>query len=275
MAKQKKEVAAKAAQNVSTYVDDFDDFDEMGSEDLVIPRAAVMQGGSQLVKDGKAVVGSIWDTTQQRELVPREETGEIIPLVMFKDWIEWNPDRGSEEKIIDRTRDKNSDLAKRARAFEKVEDSDGREKVAVTESYNFFALFPQAFGLTYDDIIEKPELIDECIVWINFNRTMHKLGKLWLNRLKMLKATDPRTGEKTNARMFAAKWSITSKMKTRDGDDWFVYDVGSYELLPPEVVVVLSEKASQLRQLMDAAIEADTKAGADGDFAEVDSEDDN
>ncbi len=257
-----KEVAQKPASNVSTYVSDTDDFGDMDSNDIIIPRAAIMQGTSPLVQDGVANVAQIWDSTQQRLLIDRDEVGKIIPLVFFKDWIEWNPDRTSDEKILDRSRDPKSKLAERARNFEKVTNSDGKEIVAVTENYNFFCIFPEPFGLEYDAIIETPDLINDCILWFSFNRTAHKLGKLWLNRLRSLKAPDPATGEKAAARMFAAAWDMSSKKREGDGNTWFVPIIGNYTILPVELVVALSNKASELKSIMDQAIERDTEKGA-------------
>lgn len=263
MTEENKELATKPAQNLSSYVADNDDFGDMDSSDVVIPRAVIMQGQSPMVLEGDANVGQIWDTTQKRLLVDRNEAGKLIPLVMFKDWIEWNPDRDAEEAIIDRSRDPKSDLAKRSRNFEMVTDKEGRERVAVTESYNFFCVFPEAFGLTYDDIIKQPELINDAIVWFTFNRTAHKLGKLWLNRLRSLKAPNPQTGEQDQARMFAAAWEISTKMKEKDSNKWFVPIMGNYELLPVELVVALSGKAQELKSIMDQVIERDTDTASD------------
>lgn len=67
------------------------------AKDLIIPKLLVMQGLSQAVSDGKAVLGEIRDSLDNKLFGAKEKTLEFIPLHFYKTWILFEEEKGKLE----------------------------------------------------------------------------------------------------------------------------------------------------------------------------------
>jgi len=91
MAKDKQptqEVAVKADQQLSTEVSDLSNWGvpQTMSSDIIIPKILPMQGLSDLVTDGKAVMGEFRDSLTGEKLGSITEPIELIPFAVQKVW---------------------------------------------------------------------------------------------------------------------------------------------------------------------------------------------
>lgn len=139
--------------------------ENVGQADLIIPRLVIMQALSPQVEEGTRKKGEVINSLTQEVWIPKDEVVPFVPIYHFKEWIQWGP-RDTNEGIIDRSTDPDSDLAMSVKRSEK--DAEGN--FVVTEYHNFIAIFPE-HG------IEKPVIIPCC-------RSNHKHGRRLLGLAK-------------------------------------------------------------------------------------------
>jgi hypothetical protein len=172
----KKALTTPQANAVSSYVAD-DDFADMRPQDRITPRIRLMQGLSPEVAAGKANPGEF--AANGMTIIRRNIKAKMIPLMWWLQWVEFNPNLECppDKKVLGRSVDPNSDLAIKAAKFVEVINSRGKKTFAVTESYNFAVLLPDISG--YDTIYT-----------FSLQRSSHKAGKTFLNRLRGMKNPD-------------------------------------------------------------------------------------
>lgn len=174
--------------------------ENMEARDMVIPRLIIMQGLSPAVVAGEAVIGEIRSSVTKEVILGRDEECAFIPIYHYKEWISW-ADRSSNEGILDRSMDPDSELAQAALRGDKREDDRGREVRVVTEYHNFAVLVPNIS-------LEFPMILS-CA------RTNHKKGRQLLALARY----------RGNRPLFAGKYLMSASMETnKAGDDYFVYD---------------------------------------------------
>jgi hypothetical protein len=60
-------------------------------DDVLVPRLMLMQDLSELVKTGRAKAGDICHSGTGSVLIPKGQTGEIIPISTFREWVFFEP----------------------------------------------------------------------------------------------------------------------------------------------------------------------------------------
>lgn len=177
-----------------------DDFKEMRQQDKILPRLMLMQGQSKPVMERKAGVGDWIESSGQNVVIKGGESKLIIPLMFWLEWIEWNPNRkDTTKRILNRSTDPNSELAKLAAARVKVKNEQGKDVNKVNETYTFLVLVPEFTG-----DYENPMLL-------SFARSGYFPGKQWLNRMRGISRDIG--GQKVKVPMPAAAWAFSSAMK--------------------------------------------------------------
>ena len=258
------DVSVPKASNLALYATADDDFAQMRQRDIIMPNLRLMQPLSPLVVKQK--VGSAGDFSvpaTQEIIVPTGKIGKIVPLQFWLEWIEWNPNKragknGNTEKIIiERSNDPTSNLAKRAERFEKI-TVEGKDRVAVTEYYNFIC----AFADEVDGIKDYSRLFV-----INFSKTSHRTGKQFLNRLNNCKITvDDGEGGKTRVKapIWANEWEIFSKVEENDDkESYYVIQIGSNSSVDTKHHETLFSQHALLKSRRDEIRNANTAANAD------------
>jgi len=86
-------VAESKAMSFATHQDTH----EVEAKDLIIPKLLVMQGLSQAVSDGKAILGEIRDSLDNKLFGGKDKTLEFIPLHFYKTWILFTEEKGKLE----------------------------------------------------------------------------------------------------------------------------------------------------------------------------------
>lgn len=87
MAKQSKELEVKKQNAVSTdLLSEWGDLPKLNTNDIVIAKILPMQGLSQLVSDGKAMMGEFRDSLSGNKLGSIAEPFEILPFHVEKYW---------------------------------------------------------------------------------------------------------------------------------------------------------------------------------------------
>ncbi|OQY42290.1 MAG: hypothetical protein B6242_16400 [Anaerolineaceae bacterium 4572_78] len=174
-----------------------EDVVDLDKEDLIIPRAKLLQALSPEVSDGDGKVGTIINSL----------TGEIVPevftpLFMFKSWIRFNP-----RSQADPAYDPNfgpGDIIWRSNepqdAKVQAESKFGAngEKPLATTFMNFFCVFEGQVEPTI----------------ISFANTSYKTGKRLLSLYHF-----------SQQNMFAKKYTLTSKKEVKDIGTYYVLAV--------------------------------------------------
>jgi hypothetical protein len=144
------------------------DFADVRQQDIITPYLRLQQFTSPLVQEGKFTAGDYIVSGEDKVAIKRGEAGWILPIMWWLQWIEWHPDRNApkDKRLL------------------------GKEKVAVTEYYNFIVLLPELTG-NFDDMFV-----------LGFSKTSHKVGKQWINRLRKLRLGD------TVAPIWSNLWSL-------------------------------------------------------------------
>ncbi len=238
-----------------------DDFKDMRPQDKLLPRLRLMNFSSPLVKAQKAHAGAWVDSATEATVIPSGETGVLIAVMYFNEWIEWNVDKGCapEKRIVARSADPMSEIAKAADRREEVQTPKGM-KPRVTEYYSFLALAPGYFG-NYTDL-----------VMMNFARSAHRVGKAWLNRMRGFKIKE---GENViQAPMWAVGWDIGSSVKQKDGDDYYIPMIGNGTLVPNDAVPTVRQVALDCKASRAAIMDRNSNAKdqAEGGTVEVEVE---
>jgi len=194
-----------------------DDFASMRSRDVVLPTARIMQMLSPEVVQGKAAHGDMVDKSTANILFKaKTEKHAIVPFMMWLEWIEWNKVKTcpKNERIIERTTDPSSKLAKRSEAWETWKNNEGKEIPVVTEYYNFIVAFVTEDYANYDDLY-----------LLGFARSSHKIGKMWLNRMRKNKIK--LDGEYITPPMCAMRWAFKTAMVSNEaGQPYWIPSFG-------------------------------------------------
>lgn len=169
------------------------------AEDLIIPRAKLLQALSPEVQEGELKQGLIINSLT-KDILPEE----FIPVFTFKDFIRFNP-RNAEDnafnpdfepgQIIWRSKDPQDPRVLEETRF----GADGSKPLATT-FMNFFALFP---GVSMPVIV-------------SFSKTSYKTGKQLLSLAKFC-----------GGDMFSRKYSLKAVKEQNDIGTYFVLKVAS------------------------------------------------
>jgi hypothetical protein len=207
---------------LSTYTSANDDFADVRQQDIIMPRIALQQATSAGVVDGKYKMGQFIDTAQETVAIDLLKIGKVVPLVFWIEWIEWNTDRAApkDKRVVNRSTDPQSDLAKQASQYVKVMTTQG-ERLKVTEIYNFICLLPSYSGNYVDPF------------HIGFSKSSHATGKSWLN--KLMKAKIRVEDQLIRAPIWANEWEISSLKEQKDGNTFARAVIGSSTMLPVEL----------------------------------------
>lgn len=186
---------AKSETNVTTIKQR--GFEQVSNEDLIIPRAKLLQALSPEVTSGQMRPGDII-TNISLEKLPEK----FVPVFMFKSWIRWNPRKKGDPgfdvnhapgAIIWRSNDAHDQRVIEGSRF----GADG-ELPLVTSYLNFlsyFAPFPHP-------------------VILSFSKTNYSIGKKLLSLAKF-------SGDD----MFARVYTLGTEMKSNESGDFYVYTV--------------------------------------------------
>lgn len=221
------------------YTSASDDFQDMRKRDIIMPRLVLGQPTSPLVVDGVGTTGDLFDSSTKSVIAKLGTKIRIVPFVFWLEWIEWNPDVGApkDKRMLARSVDPASLLAKRAEAFEKTQDD---KKVAVTEYYNFICSIvgedPSVPG--YRDYSH--------LTVINFCRTSHRTGKGFLNKLSNAKFKPNPTSAPTKAPIWFNEWELFTSREKKDNNNFAVYQIGSSRPTPTEFHLDLKTTRDEL-----------------------------
>lgn len=151
MAKKKKSGKAKPpAVRKDTAIPDYvkrgdrAGFENVDTADYLFPRAVLMQPLSPAVQEERFSAGDIVNSLTEEILVAKNETVEIVPVLFWKEWIEWRA-RSEGGGILDRSRDPQGTLAQRAAAGEtRVEKNEAGadQEVRAVRDYMVFLVQP-------------------------------------------------------------------------------------------------------------------------------------
>lgn len=227
-----------------------DDFKDMRQEDIILPRLGLMQFGSKPVKERKANAGDFINTGTGDIMIPADKPQLVVPLVYWLEWIEWNPNRKEDKRILNRSIDPNSDLARMSMQRVQIKNSEGKTVYRVNEAYTFTMLMPEHFG-NYEDMVV-----------YSFQKTGHSVGKQWLNRMRALKNNG------TPVPMAGAAWQLGNKLMSKEGDDWMAPTIGEGSLLDTQTALHCLELAAKCKQRRDEMQEASLKSHEEAADAE-------
>jgi len=230
------------------------DFEDMDDQDTITPRLLLAQALSPIVQDDNAKAGDVFTNQGSQIIIPKGTEKDVVFLAWWKEWIEWNPDRGDKvNRILGRSTDKNSKLALRARRREMVTNSDGKEVPAVQDVYNVVSLVPE---ISYTD----PFLI-------SFSRTNFKVWKRFINYARGLKWIPPGKNEKEKLPIFAAAYSLSTAQEERDGNRWYEYRIGPAEFITDtNTLNFLAKQATDLRENIEHMKEINSAADSDSNL---------
>lgn len=232
-------IPATANTQISTMLADYqnDDFAGARARDLILPRATLMQPLSPEVMKAKFPAGAIVDKgTGEVIIQPRTPGSVIIPLMFWLEWIEWNKSRQVDkaERIVERSVDPSSKLAKRAEAWETYINSEGREICTVTEYYNFIAVVTDETTMDLD-----------AVYVVGFSRSSHKTGKMWLNRLMKSKLFNG--SEYVKAPICANKWAIKTEVEEKKGHMYWSPQIGDGKVNHPDHLAYLLKQSGEFK----------------------------
>jgi len=256
MGKEKKELAKTEGGALAPrpdYIGEGNEgMEQMRPQDLVLPRIKLLQALSPEVAEGDMKAGTMVNTLTGEVVVEKDETIEFVPVQHYLEWIEWAP-RSSNQGIIDRSRDAQSELAMRSAAGESVE-VDGRKKFVVTEYHNFVVAVP-SLGLDVAGLIV-----------LSCNRSSHKRGKQLLS-LARFRGKCP---------LFAGRYKLSSTQETnKNNESYYNYVIKNAGWATEEEFAALKQVHESLQQVTvsteqedepDAAGPSGDKPSGDGDF---------
>ena len=168
---------------LSTFVYDSEsDFDQMEHSDKILPRIRLIQPTSPEATDDPPIpAGSFIYASIKQIVIPSGKFTKFIPLMWWKEWLEWNPDKNAPkvDRLLNKSTDPMGDLANICRSREKIETSDGKEMFRVTEVYNAVGSLPEVTG-------------DYTALFLfKFSRTSHHPFKIILNVIDSIKIPNP------------------------------------------------------------------------------------
>lgn len=194
-----KEIAIKesTAMTYSDYGSEYTGEAEVEAKDLIIPKFLLMQGLSKSVSDGKAVLGEIRDSLENKLLGGKDKSFEFIPLHHNKTWIIFTEEKGKLEYTaqVPYTAE-NAD-------WEWNTTIDGK-KVRRDQAINIYAIIPSEIK----DGIFMPYLI-------SYRRTSYNAGKQMLTKLQQMKIIE--------RPWFTKTFKLGSKQEKNDQGAYYVY----------------------------------------------------
>lgn len=173
------------------------DYEMMRPQDKIVSRLRLQQALSPAVNAGKMVQGC-WAIDDNEVGIERGATTLIVPVMVWFQWVEFNPDMNADkkDKILAKSIDPTSELAKAAERYDTVINPDGKKVFRVTESYNFAVLCPTMKNSDWERLFV-----------VSFQRSAHKLAKGWWNRMSNMRLN----GEKLH--MWRNTWELGAEFK--------------------------------------------------------------
>jgi hypothetical protein len=216
------EIITTKANMPAIYSGADDDFKDMRQRDMIMPNLRLMQALSPLVTEDAAKSGDFADVSTKTVIIPKESKKFVVPLIFWLEWIEWNPNRkaAKDQRILNRSNDPSSELAKVAERWETIK-VDGKDRARVTEYYNFIV----AMANEMDGFTDFSQLYV-----LNFSKTGHRTGKMWLNKLKNSKIRFEDGVVK--APIWYNQWELYSILETKDTDKFYTPQIGSSKATP-------------------------------------------
>jgi len=251
---------ANKALSLATALKNFDaadDYKDMRVKDHILPRATLLQPLSSVVMDGVGAAGNIVNSGTNTVLVTAREEGKyIVPIIRWIEWLEWNKDRDCDpkQKVVSRSTDPASELARRCDKWEVHINSEGKEKPTVTEYFNFIVAIVDDKMSDYESLYVMP-----------FCRSSHRVGKVLLNRLYNTKILDE-SGEPVQAPMFYNRIAIKTQVETKDNNKFWVPVLGAAKPNPTKDLEKLIRIATEMRTRKHDIVERN-KSESDDDHA--------
>lgn len=207
-----------------------DDFADVRKRDIMTPRLSLLQPTSPVVIESNGAYrgGQFIDGTNI--ICDNGKSFKFIAIDRWLHWTEWNPDRNApkDQRILSRSFDINSWQAKEAESFVKVKGPDGKEKLKITEHFNYIICLP---GDNND--------FANLYLW-NFARSSHKTGKIFLNRLMRARQADG-----SQAAMYMNMYEMSSVLKQKDQNRWFEPVIG-----PSATPITDADSLAELKELV-------------------------
>jgi hypothetical protein len=238
----KKEVAAKKNTDIAAvdpmFLDDGNLDNNMGKDDIAIPRLSVLQSLSPAVnkRDAEyiqgAEAGMLVDLTQQR-LFDGEEGVVVIPVTYRRSYIEWQPDRGG--FVADHGIDD-----------ELLQTAERNEKGALVlpNGNNLVITAEYVIMIVTEDGIAPAVL--------SLSSSQLKKSKRWNTMITNFRIDHP-NGGKFNPAMFYRAYRIKTVPESNDRGSWFGISIS------PEMNVIDMEdgkdiylQARELREQLDS-----------------------
>jgi len=186
--------------------------EDLKSENVLIPRLALMQGQSKLVQDEKAKIGDIVDTVTGEVLGSASNPIEIIPIMQFDKWTLFHKEEG--QWVYTGAVDATAANSGWHREWE-GKSADGREEKRVY-SLLFYVLLAKNFKTL-------PYLV-------TFKSTSLKTGKALMNHFFQAKNDGVPPASRT---VFLA-----SKKESGDKNTWYIFNVAPGKAATKEQVGV-------------------------------------
>ncbi len=239
-----------------------DDYKDMRQQDLILPRIRLIQSQSaeakpvKLGEPAKNQIGDFVDSSTGNLLIGAGKSTKVVFISYWLEQMEWNPDRGSKNKIIRRSANPDDAAFKEmASLFErrvKVKGSDGKEKLRITEVFHFLVLLPELDG-GYDKLY-----------LLSLSRTSHKRGREMLNKCRGYKY--PGNPEPTSP-LFAAHWNLSADVEVNERKEEYMVPIfpGDAESTHIDWLPRLAELANEARQRRVAMRDANSAAKAEDD----------
>lgn len=175
--------------------------EDVSSKDVLVPRIMLTQQLSELVKNGKAMAGTIVSSSLNEILASAGQSLEIIPIKTYREWVEntvetgkGGKDKESFKRIVPMTR------ANENWPTEEIVDG---EAIRRHKSLNFFVVIPGK--------------LDSLPHVVQFRKTSYRTGQQLATHFKMSELQ-----KKTPARQVFA---LSAVSKSWEGYDFFVLEV--------------------------------------------------
>ncbi len=209
------------------------------AKDLIIPKILVMQGLSQSVSEGKAVLGELRDSLDNKLFGGKDKTLEFIPLHFYKTWIIFTEEKGKFEYTAQVP-------CTAQNANWTWEDTVDGKKVRRDQAINVYCILPQEIK----EGIFLPYIV-------SFRRTSYITGKkLLTDREKMLIA---------KRRWHTKTFKLGSKLEKNDQGSFYVFTSEMGRDTTPEEIEAISPwlgmVTSQAMKVDDSDLEKEVRAG--------------
>lgn len=218
--------------NAVTIYNPEDDFASVRKRDITTPRIVLAQPTSPSVMEGICRPGDI--LADGTKVAGQGEVTTILPILFFLSWVEWNPNLEcpKDQRIVARSSDPQSELAKTAEKFVLIKNSMGKTVCKVTEYFNFIVALPM-FMNNFTDLY-----------MLSFYRGSHKIGKAFLNRLMRCR----HNGNKMN--MWMNEWEFMTKLVPGPNNSKYIQPViGNAKMVDPGHYPTLNSMAGELRAM--------------------------